>query len=249
MPDFSGKFALVTGTNQGLGKELTRQLASAGATVFATALDVAQGKAALSDFAGDIRVIELDLGKPASITAVVGHVRNAAGKLDILVNNAAVLIDMMQQPSEVSDKTLRINFEVNFFGPWQLTRETADLIKASQGRVLNLATQVATLTQLADPDSPLKDDICPAYQSSKIALNAMTVLYAKEFRESGAKINSVCPGWVMTDMGHNEDLPDYGDAAKPMTPKDAIANYLWLLDDSDNVPTGGFFTGKDTVNW
>ncbi len=245
---FYGQIALVTGTNQGLGLELTRQLAAAGATVFATALDTEAGKVALGAFPGDIRVIYLDLTKPESITAAVDHIRSEVGRLDVLVNNAAILNDMMQQPSEVSEGTLRLNFEINFFGPWQLTRETSDLIKASKGRVLNLATQVATLTQLADPESPLKDDICPAYQSSKIALNAMTVLYAKEFRESGARINSVCPGWVMTDMGHNEDLPDYGDAARPMSPEEAIAGYLWLIEPGDG-PTGGFFTRSDKVDW
>lgn len=245
---FEGQIALVTGTNQGLGLELTRQLAAAGATVYATSLDTAEGEAALGGIDGDIRVAELDLRDAASISALVQRVRQEVGRLDILVNNAAVLIDMMQQPSEVTDATLRTNFEVHFFGPWQLVRETADLIKASNGRVLNLATQVATLAQLADPDSPLKDDICPAYQSSKIALNAMTVLYAKEFRGSGARINSACPGWVMTDMGHNEDLPDYGDAARPMSPEEAVANYLWLIAPGKG-PTAGFFTGQAPVAW
>lgn len=245
---FAGQIAIVTGTNQGLGLELTRQLAAAGATVYATSLDVTEGQAALGDFPGDIRVVPLDLRDPESISALVTHVRAESGRLDILVNNAAVLVDMMQQPSEVSDATLRLNFEVHFHGPWQLTRETSDLLKAAKGRVLNLATQVATLTQLGDTDSPLKDDICPAYQSSKIALNAMTVLFAKEFRDSGARVNSVCPGWVMTDMGHNEELPDYGDAARPLTPQEAIAAYLWLIEPGDG-PTGGFFTGRDKVSW
>lgn len=245
---FNGQIVLVTGTDQGLGLELTGQLSKAGATVYACALDLEKGRRAAAEFPGDVRVLQLDLREPESISSVVEHIRKESGRLDILVNNAAVLIDLMQQPTEVSDATLRTNFEVNFFGPWQLTRESADLIKASKGRVLNLATQVATLTQLADPDSPLKEDICPAYQSSKIALNAMTVLYAKEFRESGARINSVCPGWVMTDMGHQEDLPDYGDAARPMSPSEAVANYLWLIEPGDG-PTGCFFTGNETVNW
>ncbi len=246
--NFDGQIALVTGTNQGLGLELTRQLAAKGATVYATSLDVEEGKAALGGFEGDIRVVPLDLRDAASISALVKHIRDEARRLDILVNNAAVLVDMMQQPSEVTSDTLRLNFEVHFFGPWQLTAETADMIKASKGRVLNLGTQVATLTQLSDPESPLAEDICPAYQSSKIALNALTTLYSKEFRDSGARINSVCPGWVMTDMGHNEELPDYGDDVRPMTPEEAIANYLWLIEAGDG-PTGGFYTGQDKVDW
>lgn len=122
------------------------------------------------------------------------------------------------------------------------------MLKANSGRVLNMATQIARLSQLADPDSPLKDDICPAYQASKVALNAMTVLFAKELRESGARVNSGCLGWVMTDMGH-EDLPDYGDAARPMSPEEAVAAYLWLLAPADDMPTGSFCTGRERVNW
>ena len=86
--------------------------------------------------------------------------------------------------------------------------------KSDQGRVVNMDTGVASLTQLADPDSPLREDICPAYQTSKAALNALTLVFAKELSADCIKVNSACPGWVMTYMGH-EDLPDYGDAARP----------------------------------
>ena len=111
-----------------------------------------------------------------------------------------------------------------------------------------MSTQVARLSQLADPESPLKDDICPAYQSSKIALNALTALFAKEFLKFGVRVNSVCPGWVLTDMGH-EDLPDYGDAARPMSPAEAVSAYIWLLAPEANVPNAGFFTGREQVDW
>jgi NAD(P)-dependent dehydrogenase (short-subunit alcohol dehydrogenase family) len=245
------RVALVTGANRGLGFEVCRQLGAQGCQVLLGARNPKTGQAAaetLRQEGHDITPLTLDLSDPASITATAEHIGKSFGRLDILVNNAAILSDLNQQPTEVSDATLRENFEINFFGPWQLTRALAPLLKASAGRVLNMATQVARLSQLADPQSPLKDDICPAYQSSKVALNAMTVLFAKEFRESGARVNSVCPGWVLTDMGE-EDLPDYGDAARPMTPAEAVAAYLWLLAPGDAVPTGGFFTGRDRVDW
>ena len=76
----------------------------------------------------------------------------------------------------------------------------------------------------------------------------MMVLFAKELRDAGARVNSVCPGWVLTDMGH-EDLPDYGDAARPMNSSEAVAAYLWLLEAGEEVPSGGFFTGRERLNW
>ena len=81
-----------------------------------------------------------------------------------------------------------------------------------------------------------------------VGLNAATVLFAKELRSSSVKVNSACPGWVMTDMGH-EDLPDYGDAAKPQTPKEAVAALLWLTDLPADGPTGKFFTGGEEIPW
>jgi NAD(P)-dependent dehydrogenase (short-subunit alcohol dehydrogenase family) len=245
------RVALVTGANRGLGFEVCRQLGAQGCRVLLGARNPEAGEAAaetLRQEGHDVTSLTLDLSDPASITAAADLIHQSFGRLDILVNNAAILSDLNQQPTEVSDATLRENFEINFFGPWQLTRALAPLLKASAGRVLNIATQVARLSQLADPQSPLKDDICPAYQASKVALNAMTVLFAKEFRDSGARVNSVCPGWMLTDMGH-EDLPDYGEAARPMTPAEAVAAYLWLLSSDGEVPTGGFFTGREPVEW
>ena len=245
------RVALVTGANRGLGFELCRQLGGQGCKVLLGARNLAAGEAAAKTLRGeglDVDVLALDMAEPSSITAAAAFVTESSGRLDILVNNAAILSDMNQQPTEVADNTLRENFEINYFGPWQLTRELAPLLTASSGRVLNMSTQVARLSQLGDPESPLKDDICPAYQSSKIALNALTVLFAKEFRESGARVNSVCPGWVLTDMGHG-DLPDYGDAARPMSPQEAVAAYLWLLAPDVDLPTGGFFTLGEPVEW
>ncbi len=245
------QIALVTGANRGLGFELCRQLASRGLTVLLGARNTESGEKAANELRNedkDVHFLQLDVSDDASIVSAASQIADQYGRLDILVNNAAILTDLSQQPTEIGDDTLKANFDVNFFGAWKLTRELAPLIKASSGRVLNMSTQVARLSQLADPDSPLKDDICPAYQASKVALNAMTVLYAKEFHGHGACVNSVCPGWVLTDMGH-EDLPDYGDAARPMTPAEAVSAYLWLLAPGDDVPTGGFFTGRERVEW
>ena len=244
--------ALVTGANRGLGLETSRQLGKSGIKVLIGARDLSKGEEAAETLKAegiDAVAIKLDVSDAASINGVIEAISKDYGRLDILVNNAAVLNDLGQQPSEVSEQTLRQNHDVNFIGPYLLTAGFAALLKAAPaGRVLNMGTQVGSFGNLSDPESPLKDDICPAYQSSKIALNSMTALFAKEFEASNVKINSVCPGWVMTDMGH-EDLPDYGDSVKPMSPSEAVAKILFLLDFGADVPSGVFFSHGEQVAW
>jgi NAD(P)-dependent dehydrogenase (short-subunit alcohol dehydrogenase family) len=246
------KIAMVTGANRGLGFEISRQLGLKAMTVLVGARDSEKGEKAAVVLRGeglDARAIALDVVDSASITSAVEAVRSDFGKLDVLVNNAAVLLDIGVQPSDVKEEVLRSTFEVNFFGPYRLTQQFVPLLKKSRrGRIVNLATQVASLNQLADPNSPFKDDICPAYQASKAALNVMTLVFAKELRESGIKVNSVCPGWVMTDMGH-DDLPDYGDAIHPMPPPEAVEKLIWLTELTDDGPTGGFFREGEPVPW
>ena len=244
--------ALVTGANRGLGLETSRQLGKSGIKVLIGARDLAKGEKAAETLRNegiDAEAIQLDVSDASSINAAISTISNEYGKLDILVNNAAILNDIGQQPSEVSELTLRQNLDVNFVGPYLLTAGLAELLKAAPGgRVLNMGTQVGSFGNLSDPESPIKDDICPAYQSSKIALNSITALFAKEFESTHVKINSVCPGWVMTDMGH-EDLPDYGDAVKPMSPEEAVANILFLLDFGADAPSGSFFSNGEPVAW
>ena len=244
--------ALVTGANRGLGLETSRQLGKRGVKVLIGARDLAKGDLAVETLRNegiDAEAIQLDVSDAASITAAIAAISKDYPRLDILVNNAAVLNDIGQQPSSVSEETLRQNLDVNFIGPYLLTAGFAELLKAAPaGRVLNMGTQVGSFGNLSDPESPIKDDICPAYQSSKIALNSITALFAKEFESTNVKINSVCPGWVMTDMGH-EDLPDYGDAVKPLSPSEAVEKILFLLDFGADMPSGGFFSHGELVPW
>jgi len=244
--------ALVTGANRGLGFETSRQLGKSGIKVLIGSRNLGKGEqaaATLKSEAVDAETIQIDVGDADSITAAIAAITTNYGRLDILVNNAAILNDIGQQPSEVSEQTLRQNLDVNFVGPYLLTAGLAGLLKAAPtGRVLNMGTQVGSFGNLSDLQSSIKDDICPAYQSSKIALNSVTALFAKEFEFSNVKINSVCPGWVMTDMGH-EDLPDYSDAVKPQTPGEAVGKILFLLDLGVDVPSGGFFSNGEPVAW
>ena len=242
--------ALVTGANRGLGFEISRQLGQKGMAVLMGARNPENGEKAAEMLRGeglDVRALTLDVSDGVSIKSAVEIIESDFGRLDVLVNNAAVLLDIGVQPSELAEDVLRTTFEVNFFGPYLLTKQLVPLLRKSDGgRIVNLSTQVASLNQLADPTSPLKEDICPAYQASKAALNACTLVFAKELGSYGIKVNSVCPGWVMTDMGH-EDLPDYGDTVRPLSPKEACEKVVELA--IAPLSTGQFLSGGQTTSW
>lgn len=244
--------ALVTGGNRGLGFEICRQLGQKGMRILLGSRDLSKGEIATKTLRSeglDVEAIKIDMSNVESISQAVEQISSSPGRLDVLINNAAVLLDINQQPTEVTEKVLRESFEVNFFGPFLLTQKLIPLLKKSQsGRIVNMDTGVASLNQLANPDSSLKDDVCPAYQTSKAALNAMTLVYAKELKQFGIKINSACPGWVMTEMGH-EDLPDYGDAVRPKTPEEGVDTPVWLATLTNDGPTGGFFTDRKPRDW
>jgi NAD(P)-dependent dehydrogenase (short-subunit alcohol dehydrogenase family) len=246
------RIALVTGANRGLGQEMALQLGQRGMTVLLGVRNAESGEVAAAKMRQkgvDVQVINIDMSDPAVIAAAVKMIDAKYGNLDVLVNNAAILNDIGVSPSETDEAVLRENLDVNFIGPFLLTRDLVPLLRKSEaGRVLNLATQVGSFANICDPESPLKDDICASYQVSKIALNAMTALFAKELAPDGIKVNSVCPGWVMTDMGH-ENLPDYGDAVKPLTPHEAVEQMLWLVDTADSIPTGSFYSQGEAVGW
>ena len=248
----SARISLVTGANRGLGLEMATQLARRGDTVLMGVRDLVKGEAALAALIDEgltVSLLCLDMSDAVSISEAVAEIGARHDRLDVLVNNAAVLNDLNVMPSETDEAVFRENLEVNFIAPFLLTRSLTPLLKnAATGCVLNMATQVATFHNLADPDSPLFDDICPAYQASKIGLNATTVLFAKELRGDGVKVNSACPGWVLTDMGH-EDLPDYGDDVKPMTPAEATAALIWLTELPADGPSGKFFTEGREIPW
>ncbi len=247
--------AFVTGGNMGIGLETSKQLSEKGFSVVIGAFDFSEGEAVVAELKGqgyDLSVIPLDLREKASIESAANTIRSDHGRLDVLVNNSAVLLDIGKQPTEVSDGEMRQTFEVNFFGPYFLTQQLAPLIMSSPvGRVVNMSTTVASLNQLADPDSPARDDICPAYQASKAALNVLTLVFAKQFTDSGtkAKSNSCCPGWVLTDMGEADELPDYGEGVKPKTPTEGADTPVWLATLPEDGPTGGFYSDQKPRAW
>ncbi|MGZ8265680.1 MAG: SDR family oxidoreductase [Burkholderiales bacterium] len=231
------RIALVTGGNRGIGFEICRQLARKGLAVVLTARDAGKGKAAAKTLQDEGLAVEfhrLDVTSCRSIRACVASVAERRGHIDVLVNNAGVLLD--PRGSRFLDSkldTYRDTLETNLFGPLQLAQAVVPLMKANRyGRIVNLSSG---LGQLADMGTGT-----PAYRLSKTALNALTRILAAEFRESNILANSMCPGWVKTGMG--------GDQA-PKSPREAAETAVWLATLPNDGPSGGFFRDSKPVPW
>lgn len=245
------KVALVSGAYQGIGYATCELLLERGyAVIMADVQDCSDKAAAFKGEGQNAESVYLNLRDSKTFEAVYQLVDKKYGHLDALVNNAAVLKDFGIGPIEIQEALLREVLDINQIGPFLLTQKLVPLLQKSIApRVVNLSTQVAQLEQLSDMNSPLKDDICAAYQSSKIGVNANTVLFAKALEPFNGKVNSCCPGWVETDM-NLDGLPDYGDAQdRPKTPREGADTPVWLATLEADGPTAGFYTDRQRINW
>ena len=244
MASFQGKVALVTGANKGIGLETCRQLARAGFTVLLGARDTARDKAAEAQLRGeglDVRAVVLDVTDAASRSAVAKQIADQFGRLDVLINNAGMILDRAVKPSEVSLDVIRRTFDLNFFSVIALTQELLPLLcKSDAARIVNLSSNLASLTLHSDPQSEIYNVKMLAYGSSKTALNAFTVYLAHELLGTPIKINAAHPGWVKTEMG--------GDEA-PMNVVDGAKTSVQLATLPPDGPTGGFFHLGEPIPW
>jgi NAD(P)-dependent dehydrogenase (short-subunit alcohol dehydrogenase family) len=196
--------ALVTGANKGIGLAVAEGLLTLGMTVFLGARDVARGTAAAAALIArglDARFVQLDVTDPASVEAASATIAGDAGELDILVNNAGTLVSPIRPPSQTSVDEVRQTYETNVFGVVAVTNAMLPLLRRSAAaRIVNLTSDLGSLG-LAAADEKFPQLL--AYNSSKTALNAVTVAYANELRAEGILVNAVSPGSVATDQnGH-----------------------------------------------
>src|SRR4051812_21220951 len=233
----AARIALVTSGNRGIGFEICRQLARSGLAVVLAARDAGKGKAAaktLHDEGLQVEFHRLDVTSCRSIRACVAAVAEKRGRVDVLVNNAGVLLDA--RGTRFLDSkldTYRDTLEANLFGPLQLAQAVVPLMKANRyRRIVNLSSGMGQLSDMGSGS--------PAYRISKTALNALTRILAAEFRDSNVLANAMCPGWVRTGMG--------GESA-PRTPAEAADTALWLATLPDDGPTGGFFRDRQSIPW
>jgi NAD(P)-dependent dehydrogenase (short-subunit alcohol dehydrogenase family) len=206
------RVALVTGANKGLGFAIARGLLEQGIAVYLGARDTARGDSAaamLAEVGSGARAVRLDVTDPASIAAASDRIDREEGVLDILVNNAGI-VGPVHPPSQTSVLDVRSTYETNVFGVVAVTNGMLPLLRRSRaGRIVNLTSDLGSLAKAAN-DSAFPQLL--AYNSSKAALNAITVTYANELRDEGILVNAVSPGSVATDQnGHQGVLtPDQG---------------------------------------
>jgi NAD(P)-dependent dehydrogenase (short-subunit alcohol dehydrogenase family) len=231
------RVAVVTGANRGIGFEICRQLARRDLAVVLTSRSAAKGRIALKALREEgieLDYSPLDVTSPVSVKALAGYLERRYGRLDVLVNNAGVLLD--PRGSRVLDarpKTFRDTLETNLIGPLLLVQALVPLMRGNgYGRIVNISSGQG---QLADMGVG-----APAYRVSKTALNALTRTLAVELKGSGILVNAMCPGWVRTDMGG---------ADAPRSVEQGADTAVWLATLPDDGPTGGFFRDRQQLPW
>jgi NAD(P)-dependent dehydrogenase (short-subunit alcohol dehydrogenase family) len=223
--------AVVTGANRGIGKEVSRQLAELGYQVVVTARDSTKARAAAADLPGTVPHA-LDVAKASDATALAAFLSEQFGRLDVLVNNAAIAYDTWQLASRADLDLVREAAETNLYGPWRLIITLLELLRASaHPRIVNVSSEGASLASLGGGT--------PAYVTTKVALNALTKMLAAELRRDRILVNAVCPGWVATDMG--------GPGGRPVD--QGAASVVWAATLPDNGPTGGFYRDGKPIPW
>jgi len=235
--------ALVSGGNKGIGRETVRGLAERGYIVYMGSRDAAGGERAKEELAlpaSDIRVVPLDVTDADTVAGAAELLREQVGRLDILVNNAGVQLERAA-PTKCDPQTLRQTYEVNVFGTVSLTQAMMPLLRNGDAKVIvNVSSELGSLALHSEPDFRYGKANLFAYNSSKAALNALTVLLAKELKEEGFKVNSVDPGYTSTALNQ------FNGAGSAQQAAQIVVRYATLGADG---PTGGFFTEGGTLPW
>lgn len=239
----SKRVAVVTGANRGIGFETCRQLAKQGVQVILTSRDEAKGKAAAENLQAeglDVKFYPLDVTSTDSIEHLAEFIRNEFGKLDILVNNAGILLDPLGQQEEnalhAKIDTIRETMQTNVYGPLLLCQALIPLMKEQNyGRIVNVSSGIGQLSGMEKMSASY-----PGYRISKAGLNVVTRMLANELRDTNILVNSVCPGWVKTDMGGPNAM---------RTVEQGADTIVWLATLPDDGPTNGFFRDRQLIDW
>ena len=232
----TARVALVSGANRGIGFEVARQLAQKGLRVVLSARQIdAADEAAKRLRAQGLETLPmtLDITSGTSIDELSRELHRLHLSVDVLVNNAAVLLGEHDGVLELSLNDLRATFETNVIGATALAQAfVPGMVERGFGRVVNVSSTAGQLSSMSD--------YAPGYSLSKAALNALTRQLAAATRNTGVLVNSACPGWVRTDMG--------GPSA-PLSVEQGADTIVWLATLPDTGPTGGFFRERRQIEW
>ena len=228
-----GKIALVTGGNRGIGKEIARQLAAKGFRVLLTARDPKAGTKAASSIKGDVGFLALDAEDDGSITQAAEHFAKESDRLDVLINNAGIYPDEGVDIRTVSRELLAKTFQTNTFGAIRVIQAFLPFLsRADQARIINLSSGYGELDGLSSS--------VPSYCLSKLTLNGATIMFDEALRGRGIAVNSVCPGWVRTDMG--------GPNAS-LSVEEGADTTVWLASEAPHSLSGKFFRQRREISW
>lgn len=239
----SSQVALITGANKGIGLEIARQLGAQGMTVLLGARDPGRGQAAAAELTQqgmDAHAVPLDVTNQESINAAAQAVERDFGRLDVLVNNAGIALDN-GPASAINMDTLRRTYDTNVFGVFAVTQALLPLLKKSDaGRIVNMSSGLGSLTQNSDPGWGFAGVKPLAYNSSKAALNMITVIFAAELKDTPVKVNAADPGYVATDLNQHQG---------PRTVEQGATIAVRLATLPADGPTGGYFDEDGIVPW
>jgi NAD(P)-dependent dehydrogenase (short-subunit alcohol dehydrogenase family) len=210
-----------------------RQLAEKGITVILGSRNEKEGESAAEGLSGNVVVRQLDVVDEESVDRLVTSLEDEVGRIDILVNNAGIANDRGQRGVEADLGRVREALEANLLGAWRVCEAFIPLMQRhSYGRIVNISSGLGALNDMGGGS--------PGYRVSKAGLNGLTRILASELRGTGILVNSVCPGWVRTDMGGSGATRSVEEGAD--TP-------VWAATLPDNGPTGGFFRDRRPIPW
>ena len=228
--------ALITGANRGIGLEVVRQLLSRGFEVVLSCRNLSDGEVALQQLdteSGSVSLLELDVSQDQTVKVAAEEFGKRWDRLDVLVNNAGILLDASESILTVSEESLNQTWNTNSLGPLRMVRAFLPHLRRSDDpRVINVSSLAGQLKDMGG--------WAPAYSISKTALNAVTCVLAGELAADGIQVNSVSPGWIRTDMG--------GPNA-PGTLEEGADTIVWLATEAPASLTGQFLRDRESTDW
>ena len=234
----TNKVALVSGGNRGLGLETCRQLAALDYKVYLGSRNLQAGNEAARGI-GDERIeaVKLDVTSQVDVDALARHIEYDAGRLDVLVNNAGIMIDNdMGRSASILDADIDIverSLRVNALAPIRLINAMLPLMeRVNDARIVNISSGMGQLSDMGGQ--------FPGYRISKTALNAVTRIFAAELDPARFRVNALCPGWVRTDMG--------GDNAD-LSVQEGVDTAIWLATSDEANGTGGYYRKRKLIDW